>query len=625
MIKTTSHQASSVFRAKIHDSDPSSFTIDFDSERKKSVELSLIKNQNHLFASSTRLVPFSSNFKKDMAQHTDGSFATTMDGSEDEESFVDLMELENHLTNKTLTLTLTPKNDTIGMKADVTSGLICATIQACTLPVENERTPVDIVVALDISSSMVSGDKLGLCKLTIEQLLRHLLPHDRFGLITYSDDAVIKEHLQFMTTENKLKVLSTVKNLHAHGSTNISAAIALSFQELQSVSAPNKIRSIFLLTDGNANRGIVDQKGLTDLTKSCWDDSKRSSRDVASLNDDDDAKPSSNPRSSFFGSFLNTGTKKGTVDKPSEESTTNRDQDLSPVSLLCFGYGNDHNAPMLRDIADATETGSYYFVQSDSDVSSAFGDALGGLVSIVAQSAVLTLISPSKDVQILCVHHDSAIRREDASASTNGATYTVSLGDFYAEETRDILIEVTLALTSIAEKAPNNGLVHLLATLSYTDILKKTPIRSPKHIACFIKRPDDGEVSIDNEYISKQWIRVFATKEMEEAEKLAQLGQLVDAKRRLQGVIDLIAKAERNVCDDAMVDQLSKDLQESMNGCKSRLEYDSFGSKNLAHHKQTYKRQRMSTANALVRSAYRGSMKQKMALEFCASTKKEEP
>ena len=553
---------------------------------------------------------------------------------DDDDSFVDLSmdTSEQHRlgTCNTLTLSLTPQNDTIGTKAtqrDV--ALICATIQAAPLPDDTkERTPVDICVALDVSSSMLGGDKLGLCKLTIEQLLRHLLPQDRFALIAYSDDAVIKAHLQFMTPENKRKVLATVQNLQAYGSTNISAAIALSFQELQSVttttSATHKVRSIFLLTDGNANRGITGSQGLLDLTKNCWNDSKHSMLETSSVNftgEEDTKQPVSQAPSSFFGSFRRTP--KDDTKTASQQVMATNVPDASPISLFSFGYGRDHNATMLRDISEATETGSYYFVQTDSDVSGAFGDALGGLVSIVAQSAVLTLTTPpSVDIQIVRVHHDSAIRRP-VDVEGDGATYTVSVGDFYAEETRDILIEVTLAtptFTTHDAEAPNVALAHLLATLSYTDILKKSPIRLPKPVVCLIERPDSDEISTDNEYIAKQWIRVFATKEMEEAEKLAQRGQFVEAKRRLQGVKDLIAKAEQHVRDDAMVDQLAKDLQESMNGCLSTADYISHGSKSLAHHHQTYKRQRMSTANALTHSPYRGSMKQKLAQEFYEET-----
>jgi von Willebrand factor type A domain len=271
----------------------------------------------------------------------------------DDESFVDLTDLYHALGKKTLSLTLTPKNNSIGIHSKASSALICATVKACPLPTDDDhaRTPVDIIVALDISSSML-GDKLALCKLTIEQLVRNLLPHDRFGLIKYSDDAVIAVLLQPMSADNKQKVLSTVKNLSAYGSTNMSAAIALSFQELQSVTTPNKVRSIFLLTDGHANIGVTDQVLLTEMTQNCWNDAKQSSQslsDNVTVEQGDDGKTASNARPSIFGHFQSTEvTKKAAL----------TDVSSSPVSLLCFGYGHDHNAPMLRDVSEATESGS---------------------------------------------------------------------------------------------------------------------------------------------------------------------------------------------------------------------------------------------------------------------------
>ena len=61
-----------------------------------------------------------------------------------------------------------------------------------------------------------------------------------------------------MTSEKKAETLAKIKALQAMGCTNISAAIALSFQELQAVDTPNEIRSVFLLTDGHANQGSSD-------------------------------------------------------------------------------------------------------------------------------------------------------------------------------------------------------------------------------------------------------------------------------------------------------------------------------------------------------------------------------
>jgi hypothetical protein len=251
-------------------------------------------------------------------------------------------------------------------------------------------------------------------------------------------------------------------------------------------------------------------------------------------------------------------------------------------------------------------------------VSSAFGDALGGLVSIVAQSAVVTLHPPSKDIKILCVHHERAIRRED-STNLSDASYSVSLGDFYAEEVRDVLIEVTLAGAQDPDGDNPSSLAvpHLWASLAYTDILTNMPARSPNHVVCMIERPANDQLSMDVNYVAKQWIRVLASKEMEVAEGLAKIGQLDEAKRHLQGVLNSIAQAELDVQTDDMVNQLSSDLNMSMNGFSSMTAYEAVGSKNITRHRQTYTSQRMSQADSQTTSPYRTSNKLQMAQKFC--------
>lgn len=256
-------------------------------------------------------------------------------------------------------------------------------MRAHKLPPNVLRQPVDILVALDVSGSMdghtaqlaaplfgaattSSGSKLDLCKQTLEILLRHMLPQDRFAVITYSDNARVVIPMQFMTTTAKNEAFTRIKSLRTIASTNISAAIALSFDELCFVDSPNQVRSIFLLTDGHANCGVTRQEDLVDLTRNIWRRSCLSFNGAA-------------PR---------------------------------PISIFCFGYGTDHNSALLRGITDAAETGSYYFVKDDCDVGSAFGSAMGGILSIVAQSAVLTFAACDvKGVEIKLVHHDSAISK----------------------------------------------------------------------------------------------------------------------------------------------------------------------------------------------------------------------
>jgi len=507
---------------------------------------------------------------------------------EEEESFVDVMDVEQ---GEIIALSLTPKNKVIGLNSNVSTTQICASMKARKLPEEAERAPVDIVVALDVSGSM-SGSKLELCKTTLELLLRHLLPQDRFGLVAYSDNAFTEVPLQLMTSQNKEAALKKIKALHVLGSTNISAAISLAFQELRSIKNPNNVQSAFLLTDGHANQGISDHAGLVELTKNC------------ALNPSESVQKEK-PR--FFGSFLG-------KDKDKNQAAEATGEDAMPISMFCFGYGSDHNAALLRDISDATQSGSYYHVKDDSDVGSAFGDAMGGLLSVLAQSAVLTFQAAS-GVTIKEVHHKRVQKRE------NGV-YTVNVGDFFAEEERDVLVEVSLAQNASGDAKP---IPHLSVSLAYTDVVAKKPEKSVD-LTCSIVRPTGVEISADSEHVAAQWLRVVAAREMEAATAYADQNDLVRARERIQFATDQILAASNNIQEKEMVRQLRADLQTARDGLASRQHYRESGSHYIQFKSQTHAAQRCSevpgSAPTYQNQCYSTSTKTFMASKFALSKKK---
>jgi hypothetical protein len=55
------------------------------------------------------------------------------------------------------------------------------------------------------------------------------------------------------------------------------------------------------------------------------------------------------------------------------------------VTLHTFGYGSDHDSEILRALSTAGG-GSYYFVEGVDTIRCAFGDCLGGILSVVAQN-----------------------------------------------------------------------------------------------------------------------------------------------------------------------------------------------------------------------------------------------
>jgi len=73
----------------------------------------------------------------------------------------DYMQHEHTTTEPTLEFSVTPHRKTIGIRSSEVITQICATIKACELPLGvHARAPVDIVVALDASGSMVSKKSL---------------------------------------------------------------------------------------------------------------------------------------------------------------------------------------------------------------------------------------------------------------------------------------------------------------------------------------------------------------------------------------------------------------------------------------------------------------------------------
>ena len=412
-------------------------------------------------------------------------------------------------TGAALSFSVLPKNEVIGIDAPVkddptkvsTTQICCVSMKARDLPdSEAERAPVDIIVALDVSGSM-EGQKLYLCKRTLELLLRVLLPHDRFGLVSYASDARVEIPAQLMTAKNKEDALKKITSLKTRGCTNISAAVGLATQEMRTIETPNDVRSIFLLTDGLANEGISDTAGLVELTKNCL----------------------GNCDWIFdFGETLQLGSAYAAgQDMPA----TMIDCKGPPISFHTFGYGLDHNATLLREMASAT--GSYYFVEDDTNIASAFGDAIGGILSVVAQNAVVTLKVPPEalalGVGITEIFHDQVVKRENGS-------YTVTVGDFYAEEERDVVFEVKLA----TPKSPTNKPIpHTTISLAYTDTLEKRLVQSDD-IVCTIFRPMGTEISKENTHVAAQWLRVYAANQMAQAEQLAAQHRYGEAKACLQ-------------------------------------------------------------------------------------------
>jgi Ca-activated chloride channel family protein len=405
----------------------------------------------------------------------------------------------------------------------------------------------------------MSGSKLNLCKKTCEILIHELKSTDMFGLVSFSDEAKLVLSLCPMTQVNKDRALAYLNGLQSQGCTNISGGSTLGIAELQKSGVTNSsnattVQSLMLLTDGNANRGISGTIPLITLARGCL---------------------SASPY----------------------------------LSVYTFGYGSDHNDELLKGLSEANSEnkGTDYFIDKDDDVSSAFGDCLGGLLSVTAQNLKIKIEGSN-----IVVKHSSAKLvpvDERINPAPGTSEWTVSLGDMFAEESKDIIVEVTPLPTS-------EGLHTITCSMSYVDVLSARQISSTPVLGS-TSIVSGSSVSNGNKHVLFQVTRVDVVDTMANAKRLADSGELGEARKLI---------AERLAAIDAMVGTLTitaeeritianfkSDLNEALSGLTSINEYRAYGSKGMTSKMQSHAYQRSNAVNEDEQNLYRGSSKMGMA------------
>merc|ERR1712130_505405 len=103
-------------------------------------------------------------------------------------------------------------------------------------------------------------------------------------------------------------------------------------------------------------------------------------------------------------------------------------------AVYAFGFGQDHDASLLSQIAEQAHT-PFTYVEDTDKIHEAFAGAVGGLSSVVAQHIQLTLTGA---VTLKSVHTAFRVERSSDSSAV------VTIPDLYAGERRDVLIEMSV-------------------------------------------------------------------------------------------------------------------------------------------------------------------------------------
>lgn len=122
---------------------------------------------------------------------------------------------------------------------------------------EVERAGLDLGIALDRSGSM-SGGKIQLACEGVATSIRMLHPTDRFALVTFDDEVEIPHRTSFATDASKQEALSALRRIGPGGSTDLFAGYLNAAQQVGYDMREGRLTRVLLLTDGQANQGVVD-------------------------------------------------------------------------------------------------------------------------------------------------------------------------------------------------------------------------------------------------------------------------------------------------------------------------------------------------------------------------------
>lgn len=324
-------------------------------------------------------------------------------------------------------------------------GLVTVKAKAVSADVgEAARQPTDIVCVLDVSGSMSCNSKIDHVKSAMRFIIGNSDPRDRLSIVTFNNSAQRVLPLKRMTNMGKDEANMSTVRLVAGGGTSIASGLNVGLQVLEQRRQRNKVSAILLLTDG--------QDGST-------------RHQLPAL-----------------------------IARAREAS----------CALYAFGFGSDHDADLLADVAEQART-PFTYVEDTESLQEIFAGAVGGLTSVVAQSVELTLTShvPFKEL-----HTPFAVQRD-----ADRQRATVRIPDMFAGETRDILVELEVPVAS------SSGPETLLEShLRYNDLgrgcVVQTPVVNMQATRVDEPQPElepDEEVSAQRERVEVMQVLQAAT------------------------------------------------------------------------------------------------------------------
>jgi Mg-chelatase subunit ChlD len=348
---------------------------------------------------------------------------------------------------------------------------------------ELPRQPMDIVCVLDVSGSM-TGTKIRLVQDAMRFVVEQADPADRVSIVTFNHMASRALRLRKMNAEGKNDATVSVLQMVAGGGTSIAAGLDAALQVMEQRRHRNKVSAILLLTDG---------------------------QDYST--------------------------------RPQIPSLVARAQQVG-ASLYAFGFGADHDAQLLSEVAEQATT-PFTFVEDEEHIREAFAGAVGGLSSVVAQKIELRVAC---HVPLTAVHTPFPVQHG------SDGTFTVTIPDMFAGERRDLVVEL----------AASPEATSLLTASAHFFDLQGGSNSQTASVAMEVERCEQPQPEMEpDEEVSAHRERVEVSRALQEAAAESDLGNFEVAREKISAMDKKVKSRKQTKMSAAMLLEL-EDAQERM-------------------------------------------------------------
>ncbi|XP_073143881.1 E3 ubiquitin-protein ligase WAV3-like isoform X2 [Henckelia pumila] len=388
-----------------------------------------------------------------------------------------------------------------------------------------DRASIDLVMVLDVSGSM-GGAKLVLMKDAVYFIIENLGPGDRLSLVSFSSSANRIFPLLRMTDTGREVAKQAVSSLDALGGTNIVEGLKKGIRVLNERRMRNSVSSIILLSDGKDT-----------------------------YNGETIIRGRKNHNSSTATSFLNMLS--ASIFSQNGEPVNDGSQPIFPIHT--FGFGADHDSSAMNGISDASG-GTFSFIETVDTMREAFARCIGGLLSVSAQELQLTVSSASSGVRIKSISSGRYARE----ISEGGLTGLVHIGDMYADEEKEFLVNLSIPPWPVLEGEEWVKRMSLLKfTCSFKDTVSKVMMQV-EGVMVEVSRPKalslaENILSLE---VDRQRSRLWVADGISEAREMADTGNFSGAQAVLSNRMSALLSSASAQAGDSLCSWLQCELTE---------------------------------------------------------------